>query len=296
MGSSRNTPSARAWGADNIARGIPPGVVWGMAAIMTFMCVYYVLFGVFSAIALSVNVLMLIAVLSILAGHAPRCQASPPWRWPWAWRSTQRADQRTHPRELRAGVAPQAAIATGYERAWATILDSNASPHADRGPGAAGLRLWEPVRGSAVVTFHRHPDQRVLGRVLLARPGQPLVWPQEETQERGHRPECGSQRTRASCAPWLAVVTRRKNRRFFRIKDIPFMEYALVLNAVSYHLRPGGVLPGHARPAPVGGVLAAPPSWRWPTRRPPTSGKVRDKVAALELSRRGGAELAPRAT
>ena len=50
--------------------------------------------------------------------------------------------------ELRAGVSPQAAIHTGYERAWATIFDSNV--YADRSTGAAGVCLG-PVRGFAVV-------------------------------------------------------------------------------------------------------------------------------------------------
>ncbi len=52
-------------GADNIERGIN-SVVWGMVAIAAFMCVYYMLFGVFSTVALSVNVLMLLAILSML--------------------------------------------------------------------------------------------------------------------------------------------------------------------------------------------------------------------------------------
>src|SRR5690606_30962945 len=52
-------------GAENIAKGFN-SVVWGMLAIVVFMCFYYMLFGVFSSIALSVNVLMLIAVLSML--------------------------------------------------------------------------------------------------------------------------------------------------------------------------------------------------------------------------------------
>ncbi|MEF9948836.1 MAG: protein translocase subunit SecD, partial [Comamonas sp.] len=52
-------------GADNISRGIH-SVVWGMVAIAAFMCVYYMLFGVFSTIALSVNVLLLLAILSML--------------------------------------------------------------------------------------------------------------------------------------------------------------------------------------------------------------------------------------
>src|SRR3989344_5771748 len=52
-------------GADNIERGIN-SVVWGLIAIAIFMCAYYMLFGVFSSIALGVNVLLLVAVLSML--------------------------------------------------------------------------------------------------------------------------------------------------------------------------------------------------------------------------------------
>ncbi len=56
-------------GADNIQRGID-SVVWGMVAIAVFMCVYYVLFGVFSTIALGVNVLLLDGRAVHAAGHA----------------------------------------------------------------------------------------------------------------------------------------------------------------------------------------------------------------------------------
>ncbi|MDR0226887.1 MAG: protein translocase subunit SecD, partial [Burkholderiaceae bacterium] len=52
-------------GADNINRGIH-SVVWGLVAIAAFMCVYYMLFGVISTVALSVNVLLLLAILSML--------------------------------------------------------------------------------------------------------------------------------------------------------------------------------------------------------------------------------------
>ncbi|MHA7599219.1 protein translocase subunit SecD [Alicycliphilus sp. T452] len=135
-------------GADNIARGIH-SVVWGMAAIAAFMCMYYMLFGVFSTIALSVNVLMLIAVLSMLQatltlpGIAAMALALGV-----AIDSNVLINERIR-EELRAGVAPQAAIAAGYERAWATILDSNVTTL------IAGLALLAfgtgPVRGFAVV-------------------------------------------------------------------------------------------------------------------------------------------------
>ncbi|MBP6120038.1 MAG: protein translocase subunit SecD [Giesbergeria sp.] len=135
-------------GADNIARGIH-SVVWGMLAIVVFMCFYYMLFGVFSSIALSVNVLMLIAVLSMLQatltlpGIAAMALAIGV-----AIDSNVLINERIR-EELREGASPQMAIHTGYERAWATILDSNVTTL------IAGLALLAfgsgPVRGFAVV-------------------------------------------------------------------------------------------------------------------------------------------------
>jgi preprotein translocase subunit SecD len=135
-------------GADNIQRGIH-SVVWGMAAIAAFMCVYYMLFGVFSTVALAVNVLMLLAILSMLQatltlpGIAAMALALGV-----AIDSNVLINERIR-EELRAGVSPQAAIAAGYERAWATILDSNVSTL------IVGLALLAfgsgPVRGFAVV-------------------------------------------------------------------------------------------------------------------------------------------------
>ena len=135
-------------GADNIERGIQ-SVVWGMVAIAAFMCVYYMLFGVFSSIALGVNVLMLVAVLSMLQatltlpGIAAMALALGV-----AIDSNVLINERIR-EELREGVSPQMAIHAGYERAWATILDSNVTTL------IAGLALLAfgsgPVRGFAVV-------------------------------------------------------------------------------------------------------------------------------------------------
>ncbi|MFT4242017.1 MAG: protein translocase subunit SecD [Acidovorax sp.] len=135
-------------GADNIERGIH-SVVWGMVAIAVFMCIYYALFGVFSTIALAVNVLLLLAILSMLQatltlpGIAAMALALGV-----AIDSNVLINERIR-EELRAGVSPQAAIAAGYERAWATILDSNVTTL------IAGLALLAfgsgPVRGFAVV-------------------------------------------------------------------------------------------------------------------------------------------------
>ena len=135
-------------GADNIERGVN-SVVWGLIAIAIFMCAYYMLFGVFSSIALGVNVLLLVAVLSMLQatltlpGIAAMALAIGV-----AIDSNVLINERIR-EELRAGVAPQAAIHTGYERAWATIFDSNVTTL------IAGLALLAfgsgPVRGFAVV-------------------------------------------------------------------------------------------------------------------------------------------------
>ncbi|ODS67025.1 MAG: protein-export membrane protein SecD [Acidovorax sp. SCN 65-108] len=135
-------------GADNIKRGID-SVVWGLAAIAVFMCIYYMLFGVFSSIALGVNVLLLVAILSMLQatltlpGIAAMALAIGV-----AIDSNVLINERIR-EELRSGVSPQAAIHTGYERAWATILDSNVTTL------IAGLALLAfgsgPVRGFAVV-------------------------------------------------------------------------------------------------------------------------------------------------
>ena len=135
-------------GADNIERGIN-SVVWGLVAIAVFMCFYYMLFGVFSTVALGVNVLMLLAILSMLQatltlpGIAAMALALGV-----AIDSNVLINERIR-EELRDGASPQMAIHVGYERAWATILDSNVTTL------IAGLALLAfgsgPVRGFAVV-------------------------------------------------------------------------------------------------------------------------------------------------
>ena len=135
-------------GADNIDRGIN-SVVWGMVVIAAFMCVYYMVFGVFSTIALSINVLLLLAILSMLQatltlpGIAAMALALGV-----AIDSNVLINERIR-EELRGGASPQAAIHAGYQHAWATILDSNVTTL------IAGLALLAfgtgVVRGFAVV-------------------------------------------------------------------------------------------------------------------------------------------------
>ncbi|MBU0915930.1 protein translocase subunit SecD [Aquabacterium parvum] len=135
-------------GAENIAQGFN-SLVYGFAAIAVFMVIYYMLFGVFSTIALSVNLLLLVAVLSMLQATLTLPGiAAIALTLGMAIDSNVLINERVR-EELRNGSAPQTAIHAGYESAWATILDSNVTTL------IAGLSLLAfgsgPVRGFAVV-------------------------------------------------------------------------------------------------------------------------------------------------
>jgi len=135
-------------GAENIAKGFQ-SVAWGFAAVALFMCMYYMLFGVFSSIALAFNLLLLVAVLSMLqATLTLPGMAAMALVLGMAIDANVLINERIR-EELRAGASAQAAIHTGYERAWATIFDSNITTM------IAGLALLAfgsgPVRGFAVV-------------------------------------------------------------------------------------------------------------------------------------------------
>lgn len=135
-------------GAENIAKGFN-SVAWGFAAICAFMIVYYHLFGVFSSIALGVNLLLLVAILSMLqATLTLPGMAAMALALGMAIDSNVLINERVR-EELRSGASPQAAIHAGYDRAWATILDSNVTTLI---AGVALLAFGSgPVRGFAVV-------------------------------------------------------------------------------------------------------------------------------------------------
>ncbi|MEI8028562.1 MAG: protein translocase subunit SecD [Comamonadaceae bacterium] len=135
-------------GAENIAKGFN-SVTWGFAAVAVFMCVYYVLFGVFSSVSLAFNLLLLVAVLSMLqATLTLPGMAAMALVLGMAIDANVLINERVR-EELRGGASAQAAIHAGYDRAWATILDSNVTTL------IAGLALLAfgsgPVRGFAVV-------------------------------------------------------------------------------------------------------------------------------------------------
>jgi preprotein translocase subunit SecD len=135
-------------GAENIAKGFN-SVIWGFVVIVAFMAIYYAMFGLFSGIALGVNLLLLVAVLSMLqATLTLPGMAAIALALGMAIDSNVLINERVR-EELRNGASPQAAIHTGYDRAWATILDSNITTLI---AGVALLAFGSgPVRGFAVV-------------------------------------------------------------------------------------------------------------------------------------------------
>ena len=135
-------------GKENIERGFN-SVIWGFVVIVVFMCIYYMLFGVFSSLALGFNLVLLVAVLSMLQatltlpGIAAMALALG-----MAIDANVLINERVR-EELRNGSSPQTAINIGYDHAWGTILDSNVTSL------IAGIALLifgsGPVRGFAVV-------------------------------------------------------------------------------------------------------------------------------------------------
>ncbi len=135
-------------GAENIQKGFD-SVKYGFAAIAVFMIGYYLLFGALSTIALGVNLLLLVAMLSLLqATLTLPGMAAIALTLGMAIDANVLINERVR-EELRNGASPQAAISTGFERAWGTILDSNVTTL------IAGLALLVfgsgPVKGFATV-------------------------------------------------------------------------------------------------------------------------------------------------
>ena len=135
-------------GADNIARGFR--ATWmGFIALSLFIAAYYAMFGIISVIALCVNMMLLVALLSMLQATLTLPGiAAIALTLGMAIDANVLINERIR-EELRNGTTPQAAIAAGYDRAWGTILDSNITTL------IAAVALFSfgtgPVRGFAVV-------------------------------------------------------------------------------------------------------------------------------------------------
>ncbi len=135
-------------GAENIEKGFHSNI-WGFLAVITFITIYYRVFGMFSSIALAFNGVFLIALLSMLqATLTLPGMAAIALTLGMAIDANVLINERIR-EELRNGATPQAAISAGYERAWGTILDANITTL------IAGISLFwlgsGPVRGFAVV-------------------------------------------------------------------------------------------------------------------------------------------------
>lgn len=135
-------------GADNIERGFKSTWI-GFAALALFIAVYYSAFGVISVFALSVNMMLLAAVLSMLQATLTLPGiAAVALTLGMAIDANVLINERIR-EEIRNGTTPKAAITAGYERAWGTILDSNITTL------IAGIALFffgtGPIRGFAVV-------------------------------------------------------------------------------------------------------------------------------------------------
>ena len=135
-------------GKENIDKGFN-SVLYGFIVLAVFICAYYQLMGIISTISLAINLLLLVAILSMLQATLTLPGiAAVALTLGMAIDANVLINERIR-EELRWGDTPHAAIQAGYERAWNTILDSNVTTL------IAGLALLifgtGPVRGFAVV-------------------------------------------------------------------------------------------------------------------------------------------------
>jgi preprotein translocase subunit SecD len=135
-------------GKENIQKGFD-STLWGYIAITVFMLIYYRVMGFVAVTALGVNLMLLVALLSLLQATLTLPGiAAIALTLGMAIDANVLINERIR-EELRNGVSPQAAISAGYDRAWATILDSNVTTL------IAGVALLifgsGPIRGFAVV-------------------------------------------------------------------------------------------------------------------------------------------------
>ena len=135
-------------GAENIAKGFN-STLYGFIGIAIFMVIYYHLFGAFSTVGLALNILLLLALLSMLQATLTLPGiAAIALTLGMAIDSNVLINERIR-EELRNGESPQNAINLGFDRAWGTIVDSNLTTLI---VGIALLIFGSgPVRGFAVV-------------------------------------------------------------------------------------------------------------------------------------------------
>ena len=214
-------------GKENIERGFR-STLYGFTAIAVFMIAYYRVFGLISVVSLSVNVMLLIALLSLLQATLTLPGiAAIALTLGMAIDANVLINERVR-EELRNGRNPQQAICEGYEKAFATILDSNITTL------IAGVALLifgsGPVRGFAVVHCLGILTS-IFSAVFVSRAIVNLVYgSRRKLQVDFDRPDLAAHRHGSEVAEG-----RRQSMEFFRIKrTIPFMRYSLILNAISF--------------------------------------------------------------
>ena len=226
-------------GKENIDKGFN-SVIYGFVVLAIFMCAYYLLMGVISVVALSVNLLLLVALLSMLQATLTLPGiAAIALTLGMAIDANVLINERIR-EELRWGATPHAALTAGYERAWDTILDSNVTTL------IAGIALLifgtGPVRGFAVVhclgimtsmfsaVFVSRGIVNLIygGRKHLSKISIGQVWQPARRQRRRQVTPPARPTRLSSRTPGLRLME------FFRIsRDIPFMRHALMFNVIS---------------------------------------------------------------
>ncbi|OOZ77710.1 protein-export membrane protein SecD [Solemya velum gill symbiont] len=137
-------------GQDNIDQGFR-SVIIGLILVMIFMGIYYRLFGLLANVALMFNLVMIVAVLSLLQATLTLPGiAGIVLTVGMAVDANVLIFERIR-EEIRAGSTPQASIHAGYEKAFSTIVDANITTL------IAAVLLFSfgngPVKGFAVTLF-----------------------------------------------------------------------------------------------------------------------------------------------
>ncbi len=171
-------------GADNITRGFNSTKI-GFIMVAVFMIAYYLMFGVISVLALAANLLLLVALLSMLqATLTLPGMAGIALTLGMAIDANVLINERIR-EELRNGVTPQAAIHAGYDRAFAHHPGLQ-HHHLHRRHCAVHVRLGsdQGICGGAVPGHHDFDVQRGAD---FARDGESDLRPQSEIGESSHR-------------------------------------------------------------------------------------------------------------
>ena len=135
-------------GQENIDLGMQ-AIIWGLALVMVFMLVYYKAFGIVADIALGLNLVMIVGIMSMIPGATLTLpgMVGIVLTVGMAVDANVLIFERIR-EEIRDGRSPQQAIHQGYDSAFSTILDANITTF------IAGLILFAvgtgPIKGFSI--------------------------------------------------------------------------------------------------------------------------------------------------